>query len=152
MSVDVTITSGYRDPSFFDDLNQSSRYTYIQSTSSPSVTVTPSHNQLNGLQGGVALQYYHVTLDEWHYLTNLVDQMTLDSALTRITSIETDDLILYGDIYFDNAGESSGGHEQKVIYWGETGDLDTYIYEYADDELRIACDSTLIMTFKRVMY
>ena len=93
MAVDVTIVRGYKDPNFQTSLNPQSGYGYYQGGISGGGSSITAHNQLEGLQGGNPT-YYHITLDEWHYLTNLVDQMTLTSALDRVTSIETDDLIL----------------------------------------------------------
>jgi hypothetical protein len=71
----------------------------------------------------------------------------VNSDLDYVTSLTTDDLILDGEIYFQNAGDSSGGHDQRFIYWGDTGDVDTYIHEYTDDVLRVVCDNSLVMAF-----
>ena len=139
MSVDVTITSGYRDPSYFDDLFQSSRYPYIQAP--PLSSAIPAHNQLDGLQGGAASQYYHFDSTEHNKLSVWLSQMSMDGGATQIENIT-----LYGNIYFNNAGESSGGHDQRYIYWGDTGDVDTYIHEYEDDVLRVVCNNGLVMT------
>lgn len=150
MAVNVTITRGYKDPNFLTSLNPQSGYLYYKAggtgDGSGSGTGVSAHNQLLGVQGGETSQAYHITLDQWHHLTNLVGQMVITSALDWIHSIETDDLILNGNLYFNNAGESSGGHTERFIYWGDTGDQDTYIYEHADDELRIALHDTLLVT------
>jgi hypothetical protein len=90
MAVSVTITSGYRDPGFFDDYNQQSVYPYIQAT--PPVVI-PAHNQLDGLQGGTTTEYYHLTQSEYMEIQALVTQMTYDSGVD-----EVQDLILYGSI------------------------------------------------------
>ena len=145
MAVEVTITRGFKDPNYFDDLNPSQSYIYSGSGAGAPGTVV-GHNALTGLQGdGPANQYYHLNENQFTSLRPLVDQLVVSSALDWVHSIETDDLILHGEIYFENAGESSGGHDQRFIYWGESGDVDTYIYEHIDDELRAVCGSQLVM-------
>ena len=59
MSVDVTITRGYRDPNFFSDLNPQSGYGYYQGGISGDGSGVSAHNQLQGLQG-LGTAYYHL--------------------------------------------------------------------------------------------
>jgi hypothetical protein len=149
MAVDVTITRGYRDPNYFSDLNPQSGYAYYGGGQPVAV---PAHNQLPGLQGGMAgassgvgNEYYHLDATEHTRLAALSDQLAYNSDWGLVTN-----LTLYGNIYFNNEGQGSSipPFNTRTIYWGSTGDVDTYIYEYTDDELRVACHDTLVMTFE----
>jgi len=141
MAVDVTITRGYRNPNYFNSLNPQSGYIYYQggSTGSPGIS---AHNQLQGIQG-LGTAYYHLDVLQYEELAVWLSQMEMDSAHNQVESIT-----LYGSIYFNNAGESSGGHMSNFIYWGDTGDVDTYIQEYTDDVLRVVCNDVLVMTLE----
>ena len=103
--------------------------------------VTPAHNQLTGLQGGATSEFYHLDGGDYNELSVWLGQITTDSAVSQVENIT-----LYGNIYLNNGGESSAGHEEKFIYWGDTGDVDTYIHEYTDDVLRVVTDSVLVLT------
>ena len=146
MSVEVTITRAYRDPNFFSNLNPQSGYGFYKGGISGGGSTISSHNQLQGLQGGggTPAAYYHLNFLQYEELVVLLDQLEMDSAHNQVESIT-----LYGNIYFNNEGESSGGHLENFIYWGDTGDIDTYIHEYTDDVLRVICDNVLTLTITK---
>lgn len=132
MAVTVTITKGYRDLGYFDNLNQQSAYPNVAVT--PPVVI-PAHNQLTGLSGDIP--YQHLDAAEYAELGAWLGQIGYNSSLDQIESVT-----LYGNIYLNNDGDSSGGHEERFIYWG----ANTYISEVSEDALRIVSNDVLALT------